>query len=290
MKQVKKAIIPAAGFGTRFLPITKGISKEMLPIIDVPTIELIIQEAVAAGISEILLIINEHKQDIINYFRRNQAYEEFVIKNHKEQLLEVLRHSEKLATIKFVYQVEQKGLGHAVLMAKDFVGNEPFAVLLGDDLVVSSHPAIAQLIEAYNKYNCSVVGVQKVAKSAVNKYGIIAYDIQLERAYRLTGMVEKPTPEKAPSSIASLGRYVLTPEIFDVLEHQTPGVGGEIQLTDAILNLMQQKDVYAYDFEGERYDVGTQFGYVKAILDFALTRADLKDDVKKYLKEKGEEI
>lgn len=290
MKQVKKAIIPAAGFGTRFLPITKGISKEMLPIIDVPTIELIIQEAVAAGISEILLIINEHKQDIINYFRRNQAYEEFVIKNHKEQLLEVLRHSEKLATIKFVYQVEQKGLGHAVLMAKDFVGNEPFAVLLGDDLVVSSHPAIAQLIEAYNKYHCSVVGVQKVAKSAVNKYGIIAYDIQLERAYRLTGMVEKPTPEKAPSSIASLGRYVLTPEIFDVLEHQTPGVGGEIQLTDAILNLMQQKDVYAYDFEGERYDVGTQFGYVKAILDFALTRADLKDDVKKYLKEKGEEI
>ena len=289
MKQVRKAVIPAAGFGTRFLPITKGISKEMLPIIDIPTVELIIDEAVAAGIKEVILVIAEHKQDIINYFKRNPVYEKFVIKHHKENLIAVLRHSEKLVKISFAYQKEQKGLGHAILCAEKLVGQEPFAVLLGDDVVIGKTPAIGQLMACYQTHQCSVVGVQKVAKAVVNKYGVIAYTKHHDREYEVQDMVEKPDPKVAPSDKAILGRYVLTSEIFKVLKKQKPGVGGEIQLTDAIQALIAKEGVYAYEFEGRRYDVGTQLGYVELTLDQALTRADIAKDVKAYLKQKAKE-
>ncbi|MDD2433790.1 MAG: UTP--glucose-1-phosphate uridylyltransferase [Bacilli bacterium] len=287
--KIKKAVIPAAGYGTRFLPITKAVSKEMLPIIDVPTIELIIDEAVRAGIKEIIIVISKHKQDIVEYFTRNAKMENFVKEHGKEQLVAVLRHSQKLAKITFVYQKTQKGLGDAILAAEKAVGNEPFAVLLGDDVVMGGVPAIKQLIDCYNEYHTSVVGVQKVPLKVINKYGAIKYSKHKGATYFVEDFIEKPDPSVAPSRVASLGRYVLTPEIFAAIKQTEPGVGGEIQLTDAIKSLITTQGVCAYEFSGTRYDVGTQLGFVELTIDQALKRADIGQDIKKKLKKKVEE-
>lgn len=292
---VKKAIIPAAGLGTRFLPATKALAKEMLPIVDTPTIQYIIQEAVDSGIEEILIITNSNKHAMENHFDKSYELEARLKESGKMKEVEMIENIANMANIYYIRQKEPKGLGHAVLCAKSFIGNEPFAVLLGDDVVVNKNgkPALQQLIEAYYETEASVVGVQTVPKEDVCKYGIVSPSKSHPRKGRLaklSDMVEKPKIEEAPSEMAVLGRYVLTPKVFELLETQDKGAGGEIQLTDAIKRLMDIQAVYSYDFEGVRYDVGDKFGFVKATIDFSLDREDLKDQVQKYLEEliKGE--
>ena len=287
-KKVRKAIIPAAGLGTRFLPATKAIAKEMLPIVDIPTIQYIIQEAVDSGIEEILIITNSNKHAMENHFDKNYELEERLKESGKLEQVKMIQDIADMANIYYIRQKEPKGLGHAVLCAKSFIGDEPFAVLLGDDVVVNKEgkPALKQLIEQYEQTSASVVGVQTVAKKDVSKYGIVEPSKSHPakgRLVKLTDMVEKPAPEKAPSQMAVLGRYVLTPEIFELLETQGKGAGGEIQLTDAIKRLLDRQAVYAYDFEGKRYDVGDKFGFTKATIDFALDREDLHDQVNDYI-------
>lgn len=287
--KVRKAVIPAAGYGTRFLPATKSQPKEMLPIIDKPTIQWIVEEAVAAGIEEILIITNHQKAAIENHFDRSLELEYFLEKHHKDQELETIKSISSLANVYSVRQKEQKGLGHAILCAKAFVGNEPFAVLLGDDVVVNKYPAIKQLCDLFETTQSSIVGVQEVALEDVSKYGIVKplnnMDIKA-KVSEVVDMIEKPKVSEAPSRMAVLGRYVLTPEIFSLLETQTPGSGGEIQLTDAIKRLIDLQKVYAYYFEGKRYDVGSKIGYLEATVDFALARPDLKDEFMEMLKKK----
>lgn len=287
-QRVRKAVIPAAGLGTRFLPATKALAKEMLPIVDIPTIQYIIEEAVKSGIEEVLVITNSNKHAMENHFDVNYELEERLKASGKDVQVKMIRDIADLANIYYIRQKEPKGLGHAILCAKTFIGNEPFAVLLGDDVVVNkdSEPALKQLIDAYQKTQSSVVGVQTVAKEMVSKYGIVDPDYTHSskgRLVKLSGMVEKPKAEEAPSQMAVLGRYVLTPEIFDLLETQQTGAGGEIQLTDAIQRLMDRQAVYAYDFEGIRYDVGDKFGFIKATIDFALDREELHDQVLDYI-------
>ena len=287
-QKVRKAVIPAAGLGTRFLPATKALAKEMLPIVDIPTIQYIIEEAVKSGIEEVLVITNSNKHAMENHFDVNYELEERLKSSGKHEQVKMIRDIANLANIYYIRQKEPKGLGHAILCAKTFIGDEPFAVLLGDDVVVNkeSDPALKQLIDAYQKTQSSVVGVQTVAKENVSKYGIIEPDpmhAPQGRLVKLSNMVEKPKVEEAPSQMAVLGRYVLTPEIFDLLETQTEGAGGEIQLTDAIQRLMDRQAVYAHDFEGERYDVGDKFGFIKATIDFALDREELHDQVYEYI-------
>lgn len=288
IKKVRKAIIPAAGLGTRFLPATKAIAKEMLPIVDIPTIQYIIQEAVDSGIEEILIITNSNKHAMENHFDKNYELEERLKESGKLEQVKMIQDIANMANIYYIRQKEPKGLGHAVLCAKSFIGNEPFAVLLGDDIVVNKEgkPALKQLIEQYENTAASVVGVQTVAKKDVSKYGIVEPSKSHPakgRLVKLTDMVEKPAIDKAPSQMAVLGRYVLTPEIFELLETQDKGAGGEIQLTDAIKRLLDRQAVYAYDFEGNRYDVGDKFGFIKATIDFALDREDLHDQVNEYI-------
>ena len=290
-KRVKKAVIPAAGLGTRFLPATKALPKEMLPIVDIPTIQYIIEEAVKSGIEEILVITNSNKHCMENHFDKSYELEERLTSSGKVKEVKMINEIANLANIYYVRQKEPKGLGHAILCAKSFIGDEPFAILLGDDVVVNkdSKPALKQLIDAYQGVGASVVGVQTVAQDQVHKYGIVEPDkrhkTKNERLVKLSGMVEKPKAEEAPSNLAVLGRYVLTPEIFQLLETQGTGAGGEIQLTDAICRLLDTQAVYAYDFEGVRYDVGDKFGFIKATIDFALDRDDLKEDVRAYIDE-----
>lgn len=288
-KPVRKAVIPAAGFGTRFLPATKSQPKEMLPIVDKPTIQYIIEEAIASGIEEILIVTSSTKRSIEDHFDKSYELEDTLAKKGKNDMLEMVQNISNMAQIHYIRQKEAKGLGHAILCAKTFIGNEPFAVLLGDDIVVNDeNPATKQLIQAYEKNGCSIMGVQTVADEDVSKYGIMkpSKSHQPEgRMVKLSGMVEKPKQEEAPSNLAVMGRYVLTPEIFEMLETQEAGAGGEIQLTDAIDRLMDRQAVYAYDFEGQRYDVGDKFGFIKATIDFSLNRDDLKDQVIAYLKE-----
>lgn len=288
--RIRKAVIPAAGLGTRFLPATKALAKEMLPIVDTPTIQYIIEEAVKSGIEEILIITNSNKHAMENHFDRNYELEDRLLASHKMEELKMIKDIADMANIYYIRQKEPKGLGHAILCAKSFIGDEPFAVLLGDDVVVNktSKPALQQLVDAYQETHASVVGVQTVDKKDVSKYGIVEPSASHKakgRLVKLTNMVEKPKVEQAPSQLAVLGRYVLTPEIFELLETQTEGAGNEIQLTDAIKRLMDRQAVYAYDFEGTRYDVGDKFGFIKATVDFALDREDLKDKVQDYLKE-----
>lgn len=290
INKVRKAVIPAAGLGTRFLPATKALAKEMLPIVDTPTIQYIIEEAVQSGIEEILIITNSNKHAMENHFDRNYELEDRLLASGKKAEVKMINDIANLANIYYIRQKEPKGLGHAVLCAKSFIGDEPFAVLLGDDVVVNknSKPALQQLIEAYTDTHASVVGVQTVERKDVSKYGIVepsASHPAKGRLVKLTNMVEKPKIEEAPSQMAVLGRYVLTPEIFELLETQTKGAGDEIQLTDAIKRLMDRQAVYAYDFEGVRYDVGDKFGFIKATIDFALDREDLKEKIQNYLKE-----
>ena len=283
--KVTKAVIPAAGFGTRFLPATKAVPKEMLPIVDKPTIQYIVEEAIASGIEDLLIITSRGKDALVNHFDRAYELETILERDGKQEMLNAVREVSDKINVQFVRQKEQKGLGHAVLCAKSFVGNEPFAVMLGDDVVVAEKPCLSQLIEQFNKYNATVLGVQKVGMDQVSKYGIVDCDNVEGRMYKLKGMVEKPKKEDAPSDVAVLGRYVITPAIFDCLEKTPKGAGGEIQLTDALVMLAKNEDMYAYDFEGRRYDIGSKQGFLQATVDFALSRDDLKDEFAEYLKE-----
>jgi len=281
MKSITKAVIPAAGLGTRFLPATKGLPKEMLPIIDKPTILYQVEEAVECGCQEVIIIISPNKEEIIRFFSRDLSYENYLKSKGHEDFAELIKKIATMAKITFVYQIEQKGLGHAILCAKDMIGEEPFLVILGDDLIVNDDgpSASAQLINAFEQTGCSILGVQKVTLEATKKYGIVDPQEIDGRLILMKGMVEKPK-SNPPSLYAALGRYVLTPDIFNLLENQTPGANGEIQLTDALKRLDK---IYAYDFVGRRYDIGDKFGYVQATIDFSLKREDLKDKVKEYL-------
>lgn len=283
--KVRKAVIPAAGFGTRFLPATKSVPKEMLPIVDRPTIQYIVEEAIAAGIEELLIITSRGKDALMNHFDKAFELETVLERDGKDEMLRAVREITDKINIHFIRQHEQKGLGHAVLCAKSFVGDEPFAVMLGDDVVVADKPCVGQLMEQYEKYNATVLGVQKVGMEHVSKYGIVDCDNVEGRTYKLKGMVEKPNREDAPSDVAVLGRYVITPAIFDYLEKTPKGAGGEIQLTDALVMLAENEDMYAYDFEGKRYDIGNKQGFLQATVEFALSRDDLKGEFTSYIKE-----
>lgn len=282
MKPIKKAIIPAAGLGTRFLPATKAMPKEMLPIVDKPTIQYIVEEAVAAGIEDIIIVTGKHKRAIEDHFDRQVELELNLKEKGKEELLEAVEYSTNLANIFYVRQKEAKGLGHAIWSARQFIGDEPFAVLLGDDIVDSEIPAIQQLITEYNNHGKSVIGVQEVPESETHRYGIVSPKSKMNRLYEVKNFVEKPSPGKAPSNLAIMGRYVLTPDIFSYLERHEIGAGGEIQLTDAIEKLNQEDVVYAYDFDGLRYDVGEKFGFVKTTIEVAL-KSDMREDLLNYL-------
>ncbi len=282
--RVKKAVIPAAGLGTRFLPATKAQPKEMLPIVDKPTIQYIVEEAVNSGIEDIVIITGRSKRAIEDHFDVSYELDTELMKRGKTELYNISRGVSKLANIYYVRQKEALGLGHAVKCAQTFIGNEPFAVLLGDDVVDAKVPCLKQMIDVFDKYGSSVLGVQHVEKENVSKYGIIDCEEKDERIYKVNNLVEKPDTDKAPSNIAILGRYIITPEIFDCLEKVKPGSGGEIQLTDALKMLSEKQDIYAYDFIGRRYDVGDKLGFLEATVEFALKRDDLKDEFKKYLK------
>lgn len=284
MSLVKKAVIPAAGLGTRFLPATKGLPKEMLPIIDKPTILYQVEEAVAAGCEEVIIIISKGKESIKTFFQRDIIYENYLLSKKHPEFAEQIKQISTLAKITFIYQNQQKGLGHAVLCAKEAVGNEPFLVILGDDLIVNDggDNASLQMIKAFEKKPVTMLGVQKVALEDTPKYGIIDPMKVEGRLIQVRGMIEKPK-DNPPSQYAALGRYIITPNVFALLETTLPGKGGEIQLTDALRRL---ETLYAFNFEGQRYDTGDKFGYVQATIDFALKRDDLKDKVREFLKTK----
>ncbi|MCD8807851.1 UTP--glucose-1-phosphate uridylyltransferase GalU [Mammaliicoccus sciuri] len=283
MTKIKKAIIPAAGLGTRFLPATKAMPKEMLPILDKPTIQYIVEEAARAGIEDIIIVTGKHKRAIEDHFDIQKELETTLYEKGKLELLDKVQYSTELANIFYVRQKEQKGLGHAIYTAKQFIGNEPFAVLLGDDIVESDNPAIKQLMEQYEATGKSVIGVQTVPETETHRYGIIEPKSQDERLYEVNRFVEKPEQGTAPSNLAIMGRYVLSPKIFDYLETQTEGSGGEIQLTDAIERLNKDDKVYAYDFEGQRYDVGEKIGFVKTTIEYALKDEEMRDEIIRYL-------
>ncbi|MCM3666358.1 UTP--glucose-1-phosphate uridylyltransferase GalU [Mesobacillus subterraneus] len=285
--KIRKAIIPAAGLGTRFLPATKAQPKEMLPIVDKPTIQYIVEEAVASGIEEIIIIIGRGKRSIEDHFDKSYELEDALLRKDKLDILEEVQSISSLANIYYVRQKEALGLGHAILCAKSFIGNEPFAVLLGDDIVMSETPCLKQIIKVFEYCNSSVIAIQSVADNEVSKYGIIKpkganFEPNL---FYIEKLVEKPTREEAPSNLAIMGRYVLRPEIFEVLEELPIGQGGELQLTDAINELNTRQAVLAFKFEGKRYDIGDKIGFIKATVDFALQREDTRDDVIQYLKD-----
>lgn len=276
--KIKKAVIPIAGKGTRFLPATKEIAKEIIPIINVPMIHYIVQEACEAGIEQVIFVTASGKFSVEDYFDRNQELEAFLERNNKTKELKLIQEIGSMVDVTAVRQKEQLGLGHAVLCAKNLVGNEPFAVLLGDDIVINKKPAIKQLMDVSLQNNgATVIGVMEVPKTETNKYGIVKGDIIDEKTLRMTGMVEKPKPEDAPTNLATPGRYILTPEIFSILETIPRGAGNEYQLTDAINILCTKKDVFAYRFEGERYDTGNVHGYLDATIDFALKDPEIRD-------------
>ncbi|MCD8822417.1 UTP--glucose-1-phosphate uridylyltransferase [Staphylococcus gallinarum] len=281
--KIKKAIIPAAGLGTRFLPATKAMPKEMLPILDKPTIQYIVEEAVAAGIEDIIIVTGKHKRAIEDHFDNQKELEMILEDKGKQDLLDEVQHSSNLANMFYVRQKEQKGLGHAIWSAKQFIGNEPFAVLLGDDIVQSEVPAIKQLMNQYDDTGKSIIGVQQVNENETHRYGIVDPAESNEGLFSVNKFVEKPEPGTAPSNLAIMGRYVLTPQIFDYLEKQEIGAGGEIQLTDAIERLNKDDKVYAFDFNGERYDVGEKLGFVKTTIQFALNNEEMSQDVKAYI-------
>ncbi|MDU0451867.1 UTP--glucose-1-phosphate uridylyltransferase GalU [Staphylococcus chromogenes] len=285
MSKIKKAIIPAAGLGTRFLPATKAMPKEMLPILDTPTIQYIVEEAARAGIEDIIIVTGKHKRAIEDHFDNQKELESTLKNKGKLDLLEKVQHSTDLANIFYVRQKEQKGLGHAIWTARQFFGDEPFAVLLGDDIVQSETPAIQQLIEQFEVTQKSVIGVQEVPYEETHRYGIVEPKTKQGRRYEVNQFVEKPAPGTAPSNLAIMGRYILTPEIFKYLDTQDVGAGGEIQLTDAIERLNQDDSVYAYEFDGTRYDVGEKIGFVKTTLHFALNDPSMKEEMTKYIKD-----
>ena len=279
--KVRKAIIPAAGLGTRFLPATKAQPKEMLPIVDKPTIQYIIEEAVASGIEEILIITGRNKKSIEDHFDKSVELEMELEKAGKQEMLELARGISDMVDIHYIRQKEPRGLGHAIHCAKSFVGNEPFAVMLGDDVVDSEVPCLKQLIDCFNEYKTTILGVQTVAPENVDKYGIVDGIHIEDKVYKVKRLVEE-----APSNIAILGRYIITPQIFEILENTKPGKGNEIQLTDALETLIRNEAMYAYDFEGRRYDVGDKLGFLQATVEFALKREELREDFIEYLNTK----
>ena len=283
--KLRKAIIPAAGLGTRFLPATKAQPKEMLPIVDKPTIQYIVEEAIASGVEEILIITGRNKRAIEDHFDKSVELELELEQKCQYDLLDLTRKISNLADIHYVRQKEAKGLGHAIYCARTFVGNEPFAVLLGDDVFYSKVPCLQQMKNVFDEYKATILGVQQVAADDVSKYGIIDGTQVEKNIYRVNNMIEKPNKEDAPSNIAILGRYIITPTIFDILSDTKPGRGGEIQLTDALEILRSKEAVYAYALEGARYDIGSKLGFLKANIEYAMRRPDLRDDFKKYLQE-----
>lgn len=284
MKTVKKAIIPAAGLGTRFLPATKAMPKEMLPIVDKPTIQYIVEEAIQSGIEDIIIVTGKGKRAIEDHFDYAPELEQNLLEKQKLEILEKVRQSSNV-DIHYIRQKEPKGLGHAVWCARNFIGNEPFAVLLGDDIVQAETPSLRQLINEYEQTLSSVIGVQTVNENETHRYGIVDPLQSNGRRYEVSNFVEKPEPGTAPSNLAIMGRYVFTPEIFKFLEEQEIGAGGEIQLTDAIQKLNSIQRVFAYDFEGKRYDVGEKLGFIQTSVEFALQHEDLKQPLLKFLSE-----
>jgi len=282
--KVKKAVIPAAGLGTRFLPATKAQPKEMLPIVDKPTIQYIVEEAVAAGIEDIIIISGRGKRAVEDHFDKSYELENMLRQKNKMAMLEVVESISNMANIYYVRQKEPKGLGHAIYRAKSFIGNEPFAVMLGDDIVRSKKPCIGQMMEQYREFGNSVIGVQRVALSEVSSYGVIGGEQVGDRLYNISEMVEKPAPENAPSDLAIMGRYIINPEIFGCIERTKPGKNDEIQLTDALAMLLENQRIYGYEFTGKRYDVGNKLGFLKATVEIALEQEEVKDDFKEYLK------
>jgi len=281
--KIKKAIIPAAGLGTRFLPATKALPKEMLPIVDKPTLQYIIEEAVNSGIEEILIITGRNKKSIEDHFDKSVELELELVNKHKDALLKQVRDISNMVNLYFIRQKEPKGLGHAINCARSFVGNEPFAVMLGDDIVDAKTPCLKQLMDCYEENGVSILGVQEVDSKNVDKYGIVDGVQISDRLYKVNNLVEKPRVDLAPSNIAILGRYIITPEIFDILDQTLPGIGGEIQLTDALKTLISMQDMYAYVFSGRRYDVGDKLGFLQATVEFALKRDELKVPFMEYL-------
>ena len=283
MKKVRKCVIPVAGMGTRFLPGTKAIPKEMFPIIDKPAIQYIVEEAVNSGIEEILFITSSYKNSVIDHFDRNFELETRLEKSNKLDKLEIVKKISGLANFSYIRQGEPLGSGHAIKLAKSFVGDEPFAVMYGDDVMMYDNPVLGQLIELYEQKDCNVIGVQEIDPELAYKYGIIDYDDK--GTGKIKTIIEKPKNEDAPSNHAGLGRYIVKPEIFDELETLSKGAGGEYQFTDAMKALMNKQDFYACKFDGKYFDIGSQQGYLKANVEFALQREDLKKDIKKYIKE-----
>ena len=288
-KKVKKVVIPAAGWGTRFLPLTKIVHKELVPVLNKPIIHYLTKEAAEAGIEELILVISPRKLDIIKYFTVNASLEHELRKKGKIELLKRVEETNTIIKVTIAIQNEQLGLGHAIFSAADMVGDEPFAVILGDDLIKSKVPAIKQLIEAYDKTQSSIVGVQSVTEENISKYGIVepmAASDKDKKLFKLKDAIEKPSPKDAPSNKAILGRYVFTPELMPLLRELKPGAGNEINVVDAFDELLKTQDIYAFEFEGTRYDLGSMSGFVKANIDYALDNKEIKDDILKYIKNK----
>ncbi|MCH5300101.1 MAG: UTP--glucose-1-phosphate uridylyltransferase GalU [Ruminococcus sp.] len=284
--KITKAVIPAAGFGTRVLPATKAMPKEMFPVIDKPTIQYIVEEAVNAGITDILIITNRGKGIMEDHFDRSPELEEILKKGNKTDALEDVKNIADMANITFIRQKEMKGLGHAVLRAKSFVGNEPFAVMYGDGIIHSKTPAIKQLIDVYGEFGEGVLGVKKVAESEIHKYGSLKVENLHDNVFKCTDMIEKPQTKEAVLSLYSiLDRCVLPPEIFEILERTKPGIGGEIQLTDAMREIAVTKGMTAVEFEGKRYDMGNKFGILQACIEIGLEHPETKENLKDYIKE-----
>ena len=285
--QIKKAVIPVAGLGTRFLPATKVMPKEMLPIVDKPTIQYIVEEAVDSGIEDILLVTGRTKKTIEDHFDYSPELEMELAEKNKEEERELVRCIADMARLHFIRQKSPLGLGHAIHCARSFVGNEPFAVLLGDDVAVCERPALRQLMDVYERFGCSVIGVNQVDWKDVSRYGVVDPDPSFPKEdglQKIKGLVEKPPQAEAPSNWTIFGRYIITPEIFPILEHLPRGAGGEIQLTDALKVLVESQDMYALYFEGKRYDIGQKLGFLQATVEFALGREDLREEFSAYLK------
>jgi UTP--glucose-1-phosphate uridylyltransferase len=284
MMKIRKAVVTAAGWGTRFLPATKAQPKEMLPLVDKPIIQYVIEEAAASGIKHIIIVTALGKRAIEDHFDRSVELELALKKKGDGELLKKVQRISELADICYIRQKEQLGLGHAILVTKDLIGDEPFAIFLPDDIIEAKVPAMKQMIEVYNRYQHSVIAVEPVAKEDTKAYGIIKPKQVEDRVYQVQSLVEKPEPQDAPSNLAIVGRYILTPEIFGMLEKTAPGKGGEIQLTDGLRLLLEKQPIYAYQFEGIRYDTGTPLGFLKASVEFALRRPDIGHNFKEYLR------
>jgi len=283
MTKVRKAIIPAAGLGTRFLPATKAMPKEMLPVVDKPTIQYIVEEAIESGIEDIIIVTGKGKRAIEDHFDNSVELEKILLEKRKFDLLNEVQKSATMVDIHYIRQKEPKGLGHAIWCARKFIGSEPFAVLLGDDIITSGKPCLRQMIEKYDRYNASIIGIQHVAERDVSRYGIVDGTPVEPALFRVNGLVEKPAREEAPSNLAIMGRYILNPGIFEILGAQQPGAGGEIQLTDAIAALNRLEAVYAFAFDGVRHDVGEKMGFIRTTIEFALQRSDLRYELLDYL-------